>query len=199
MKLKLNSFGILCVLLTPTVSFRQKNGPTPAEECRLITAADLVDAKAPAFTNYRTTVRQAISTAKLDLTSNPIARTYRTVLRLEMAEGPNFAGHFRVAFWGCGASCAMFAVVDLKTGKVITAKEFTSVLGTHLAADDFLPGTGSNGWGFRYERDSNLLVVLGDPDEDESRSGAYYFVLQGERLRLVHTTPVHKNCEKLKP
>ena len=104
-----------------------------------------------------------------------------------------------MAIWGCGTSCAMFAVVNLKTGRVITARELATVLGTHLAADDFLPGTGSDGWGFRFKKDSKLLVVIGDPDEHESRSGAYYFVLQSDRLRLVHITHVHKNCENAKP
>jgi hypothetical protein len=89
----------------------------------------------------------------------------------------------------------MFAVINLNTGRVITSKEFKSVLGTYLYANDFLPGTESDGWGFRYKKDSNLLVVIGDPDEDESRSGAYYFVLQNDRLRLIHTTIVRKNCE----
>jgi hypothetical protein len=88
----------------------------------------------------------------------------------------------------------MFAVIDLKTGKVVTAREFATVSGIHLAADDFLPGTASDGWGFRYKRNSSLLVVLGDPDEDESRSGAYYFVVQGETLRLIHTTRVNEDC-----
>jgi len=116
-----------------------------------------------------------------------------------MAEGANFAGHYRVAFWGCGASCAMFAVVNLITGRVITPKEFATVVGIHLAADDFLSGTASSGWGFRFKNDSNLLVALGAPDEDESRSGAYYFLLEGEKLRLVHTTRINKNCENAKP
>jgi hypothetical protein len=199
MNMKPNRLWILCVLLTPVAAFSQKDGPTPAEECRFITAADLADSKAPAFADYSTRERGTISTAKLDLTSNPIARMYRTVLRQEMTEGPNFAGHYRVAFWGCGTSCAMFAVVNLKTGRVITAKEFKSVLGTLLYADDFLPGTDTDGWGFRYKKDSNLLVVIGDPDEDESRSGAYYFVLQNDRLRLIHTTRVRKSCENVKP
>jgi hypothetical protein len=52
----------------------------------------------------------------------------------------------------------MFAVIDLKTGKVVTAREFATVSGIHLAADDFLPGTASDGWGFRYKRNSSLLV-----------------------------------------
>jgi hypothetical protein len=193
--MKLNRFCILCALLTPAATFSQKDGPTPTEECRLITAADLADSKAPVFADYPTTARGTISATKLDLMSNPTARTYRTVLRLEMAEGPNFDGHYRVAFWGCGSSCAMFAVINLNTGRVITSKEFKSVLGTYLYANDFLPGTESDGWGFRYKKDSNLLVVIGDPDEDESRSGAYYFVLQNDRLRLIHTTIVRKNCE----
>jgi len=93
----------------------------------------------------------------------------------------------------------MFAVVDLKTGRVMTTREFSAVSGVHLAADDFLRGTKSDGWGFRYKNDSFLLVVLGAPDEGESKTGAYYFVLQGERLHLIHTTRVSKNCENVKP
>jgi len=68
-----------------------------------------------------------------------------------------------------------------------------------MAVDDFLPSTDSDDWGFRYKRGSTLLVVMGARDEDESREGAYYFVLKGERLRPVHSTVVKKNCENLKP
>jgi hypothetical protein len=199
MNSSLNYIRLLCVLMTPMAAFGQTDEPTPAEKCRLITAFDLTDAKAPGFREYPTTAIEVVSTPKLDMQSNQIARKYRTVLRQEIAEGPNYAGHYRVAFWGCGSSCAMFAVVDLKTGTVITAREFTSVSGLHLAADDFLPGTESDGWGFRYKKDSSLLVVLGAPDETESRAGAYYFLLQGERLRLIHTTRVKKICREARP
>jgi hypothetical protein len=145
MNLKLKHIGILCALLAPTTVFCQKDGPTPAEQCRLITAADLSDPKAPTFGEYPTPSQEVVSTPRLELKSNPIARTYRTVLRQEITKGPNYAGHYRVAFWGCGTSCAVFAVVDLKTGRVITAREFTRVSGVYLAADDFLPGTASFG------------------------------------------------------
>lgn len=197
--LKLNRIPILCILLISTAAFGQKDNLTPAEECRFVTAADLSDPKAPSFKNYPADTKEVVPSSKLNLTSNPFARKYRTVLRQEMAKGPNYAGYYRVAFWGCGTSCAMFAVVDLKNGTVITTREFSAVSGVYLAADDFLRGTRSDSWGFRYENDSSLLVVLGAPDEDESRAGAYYFVLQGERLQLIHTTRVSKNCEKLKP
>jgi hypothetical protein len=33
------------------------------------------------------------------------ARRYRSVLRAEAREGPNFNGHYRVASWGCGTNC----------------------------------------------------------------------------------------------
>jgi hypothetical protein len=46
------------------------------------------------------------------------AHRYRTVLREEAREGPNFNGHFRVASWGCGTNCIEWAVIDLETGKV---------------------------------------------------------------------------------
>jgi len=46
------------------------------------------------------------------------AHRYRSVLREEAREGPNFNGHFRVASWGCGTNCIEWAVIDLETGKV---------------------------------------------------------------------------------
>jgi hypothetical protein len=49
-----------------------------------------------------------------------------------------------------------------------------------------------------FTKDSRLLVVLGDLDEDESREGAFYFVLDHERLRLIHSTQVKKSCENLR-
>jgi hypothetical protein len=197
--LKLNCIAILCMSLVSAAAFGQKDGLTPAEECRFITAADLSDPKAPSFDNYATKTQEVIPNRKLDLASNPVAKTYRTVLRQEIAKGPNYAGHYRVAVWGCGTSCAMFAVVNLKTGRVMTTREFSAVSGVHLAAEDFLRGTKSDSWAVRYKNDSSLLVVLGAPDEDDSRAGSYYFALQGERLRLIHTTRAIKNCESVKP
>jgi hypothetical protein len=198
-RMKLNRIAILCMLLISTAAFAQRDDLTPAEECRFVTSADLSDPKAPSFKNYPADPKEVVLDPKLDLTSNPIARMYRTVLRQEIAKGPNFAGHYRVASWGCGTSCAMFAVVDLKTGRVMTTREFFALSGDYLAADDFLRGTKSDDWGFRYKNDSSLLVVLGAPNEDESKAGAYYFILQGERLRLIHTTRVVKKCEDVKP
>jgi hypothetical protein len=184
---KLKYIAITCAFFLPISIFGQKDGPTPVEECRFIKSADLVDSKAPNYRDYPSQGQAEVRNAKLDLTSNPIAKTYRTVLRLAMAEGPNFAGHYRVAIWGCGSSCAMFAVINLKTGRVMTAKDLAYVSTVRLATDD-------DGGGILFKANSALLVVMGDPEEDESRAGAYYFVLQNEHLKLIHKTRVIKNC-----
>jgi len=195
--MKPNWIALLCAPLLAAVSYCRQEDLSPAQKCRYITAADLADPKAPAFQTYPAKKEQINTIPRLDLTSNPIARTFRTVLRNQMAEGPNYAGHYRLAFWGCGSSCLMFAVVNLQNGKVITQEHIKSVDGVLLAADDFLSATESEVWAFRYKADSSLLVVLGAPDEDDSKKGAYYFVLKGETLRLIHATRVNKNCKNL--
>lgn len=45
-------------------------------------------------------------------------RLYRTRLREAAQEKPNFAGHYILTAWGCGAGCLMGAVIDANTGKV---------------------------------------------------------------------------------
>ncbi|HEV1994326.1 MAG TPA: hypothetical protein VGR03_08350 [Candidatus Acidoferrum sp.] len=183
------------VLLLTTASSSPQETQSTSGDCRIITRADLADPNAPVFEAYRVTNRQGVSKPKLDLTSNPIAKTYRTVLRRDIVEGPNYAGHYRVVVWGCGSSCAMFAVVNLKTGRVITPKSFSAVSEVHVLADDFLQDTESKSWVVRFKRNSKLLVAIGALDEDDDREGAFYFLLEGESLRLIHSTVVKKNCD----
>jgi len=45
-------------------------------------------------------------------------RTFRTIIR-EGAKSPvEFAGHYTVPRWGCGAGCVAFVIVDSITGRV---------------------------------------------------------------------------------
>ena len=46
------------------------------------------------------------------------SRLFRTELRRQAATGPNFAGHFTLARWGCGAGCVDVAVIDAISGDV---------------------------------------------------------------------------------
>jgi hypothetical protein len=176
------------------------DSPSAFDKCRMVTTEDVIDKGAPTFATYRVTSPETVENPNLNLNSNPTARMYRTVLRSEIAKGPNFAGHYRVAVWGCGSSCSMFAVVNLITGRVITPEGFSHTSGVHFGVDNqkAFPESQRDYWLLGFTKDSRLLVVLGDLDEDESREGAFYFVLDHERLRLIHSTPVKKNCENLR-
>ena len=194
--MKLN-YAYFAFLFAPVFFVPHQQYGTPFEKCRMVTLLDLADPKAPRFADYSVPVAQRTADAKLDLKSSPIAREYRTLLRRELANGPNFAGHYRVAVWGCGTSCAMFAVIDTLTGRVIVPDGFSHTSGVYFDVNErkLLPESQSEYGLFAFRKDSRLLAILGDIDEDERREGAFYFVLDGEKLKLIHTTAVKKDCE----
>ena len=43
---------------------------------------------------------------------------YRTRLHEAAQQRPDFAGHYVLALWGCGAECLMGAAVDVRSGRV---------------------------------------------------------------------------------
>jgi hypothetical protein len=47
-------------------------------------------------------------------------RMFKTNLTNASKKPPNFAGHYRIAYWGCGSACAAGALVDLQTGRCIS-------------------------------------------------------------------------------
>jgi len=200
--MKSSYFSVVLVVLCASALLQgQKNDePSAFDKCRFVTNADLTDKQAPTFDAYRVTSQETVENPKLDLASNPAARMYRTTLREQIAQGPNFAGHYRVAVWGCGSSCSSFAVVNLSTGRVITPEGFSHTSGVYFGVDNqkLFPGSQKDYWLLGFRNDSKLLVVLGDLDEDESREGAFYFLLDHEHLRLIHSTAVKKDCENLR-
>jgi hypothetical protein len=182
-------------LLLALISFGQE--ASQAKRFCFVGRGDLVDPSAPRFDLYPAKLYPPFLPAKLNLRSNPIAKMYRTVIREQMQEGPNFAGQYRVAVWGCGTSCAQFAVVNLKTGGVITADGIHNISGVDFAANDFLPNTDSRDVAFRFNKNSRLLVVIGALNEDDSKEGAFYYLLKGQQLHLVHKTIAARNtCQE---
>jgi hypothetical protein len=94
-------------------------------------------AQRPSFDDFHVTVEQ-VARPRLDFSSNPIARRYRTVLREAIRAGPNFAGHFALAEWGCGSPCGVFAIVDLKSGAVFHDPELINSRGLDFKIDSRL-------------------------------------------------------------
>lgn len=120
------------------------------------------------------------------------ARRFRTVLRDGAAARPNFAGHFTVVAWGCGASCTTAAIVDARTGNVSFPDALRAISAVHVAdpADPLVSGYNS----LRFRRDSRLLIVLGAPGEDDARDGVSYLAWRGTAMRLLRFVPRDRMC-----
>ncbi len=115
------------------------------------------------------------------------AREFRTMLRKSSLEPPNFAGHYTIAVWGCGSSCTDFGIIDRHSGRVFFDRRLRGISGVYVGSepDGIQPAFNL----LRFERDSRLLVVLGAPNEDESRDGVTFLRWTGEtllQLRFVH-------------
>jgi hypothetical protein len=108
------------------------------------------------------------------------ARRYRTVIREGAREGPNFAGHYTVVTWGCGAGCVQFAVVDAKTGVVYSPRFYVA------ARVRFDEETQQPDEPLQFRIDSKLLIVSGSPNE--KNEGVYYYSWDGRRLALIKST-----------
>jgi hypothetical protein len=112
------------------------------------------------------------------------ARLYRTVIRDEFTQPANFAGHYRVAIWGCGTDCRNFAIVDKYTGATYTmpgVQAIAGVMGNDDERVDFRPG-------------SRLLIVAGcfndDCDDSSAKAARFFYEWTGTRLRQIGTCPL---------
>jgi hypothetical protein len=133
--------------------------------------------QSPNFQDFAVTNIFKGKPATVDLSSNFQACDYRTELRRQAAEGPDFAGHYKIAIWGCGTSCAQFGIVDSQTGRVYFPPELTYVTWTGYEGTNF---------GLQYRIDSKLLILYGSPEE-KPQIGTFYYVWQTNTLRLVCT------------
>jgi hypothetical protein len=98
-------------------------------------------------------------------------RRYATQLREAQKHPVDFAGHFVMASWGCGAGCVMAAAIDAPTGAV-TMLPFT-VSDWPLDVTEPLS----------YRKDSSLLVIRGS--RSEKGNGTYYYDFDGKAFRLL--------------
>lgn len=99
------------------------------------------------------------------------SRQYATMLRDASRGKPNFAGHFILASWGCGASCTMSAAIDAKTGAV-TWLPFTVCCWEANISEPL-----------EFRPDSRLLIVHGS--RDEQGSGVHYYNFDGRRFSEI--------------
>ena len=77
------------------------------------------------------------------------SRQYASTLRAAAQGTPNFAGHYILATWGCGASCVTGAAIDARTG-VVAWLPFTVCCWAAPISEPL-----------EFRRNSNLLVIHG--------------------------------------
>jgi len=164
---------------------------------------------APAFDRYAVPVARVKHAPRVRLNSK-LARLYRTQFRdaakLGAKTGANFAGHYRLASWGCGTGCLSWGVVDLKTGRVAFDKSMFTLQNAHI---DFSREKEDGDYAsvrrafyefgvLLYRPDSSLLMTLGQPNEDEERDGMAFYHWTGKSFRKIAFTPAIKLCKKPK-
>ena len=151
--------------------------------CYPITLDDVAQLNPPTFAQYPA-ARVDLKPSKVDIASNPLARRFRTMIRMQAPKGPNFAGHYTIAYWGCGVACIRFAIIDAATGTVYSPPQrLKYVTADHVSFGPNEPR--ENLPGLRYEVDSRLLIVLGAPNEDDAREGIAYYQWTGKSLQPV--------------
>lgn len=59
--------------------------------------------------------------APIDFENSNLSKVgeFKTAISEAVAKGPNFAGKYTVAQWGCGTGCQGHAVVNVESGKII--------------------------------------------------------------------------------
>ena len=123
----------------------------------------------PKFEDYRVNQRYQGKNANPVLTRDD--RQFRTRIREGAREKVNFAGHYVLTVWGCGASCLMGVVIDGRTGRVYWIP-FTICC---WPLDVLEP--------LEFHLDSRLIVFTGS--RNEKGQGVYYYKFNGSRFVLL--------------
>ena len=116
------------------------------------------------------------------------AYLYRTMINEGARLGPNFAGHYTIIRIGCGAATTCVAIADAKNGEVNFPPELKTV-------EALLVDTGNLDVSvLNYRRYSNLLIVVGSPNELINRAGVSYYQWESGKLSLIRFVPAAKIC-----
>jgi hypothetical protein len=112
------------------------------------------------------------------------ANLFHTRLREAAARGPNFAGRYTLAEWGCGSACIQIALIDDESGTVYEGPFDTLI---YDVPANYADGANPHVVGFQplvYRLNSRLLVVHGCPEQGTDCRVYYYEWVHGQ-FRLL--------------
>jgi hypothetical protein len=105
---------------------------------------------------------------------------FRTVIRKGAKSPVQFASHYTVPQFGCGAGCSSFYIVDSITGRVYDGFGISDLPGTWLEKQ-----SGDPPLRIQFTASSRLLKINGCPNEHDC--GFYdYVMVDGKGLKLVN-------------
>jgi hypothetical protein len=79
------------------------------------------DSSLPALSDYSTSSVYNGSIAPVDFSTNEQAEEFRTqIVNGVESNGVNFAGYYSVVTWGCGTGCQSSAIIDVRTGEIVS-------------------------------------------------------------------------------
>ncbi len=116
----------------------------------------------------------------------PREHAYRTVIRAAARKGPNFAGHYTLAQWGCGSPCLGFVIIDARSGAIYDPGITVGCADKDgLAAEiDFKPS-------------SRIIAATGVSEtavsSEEAECGTDYYLWDGKQLAHLHFEPWPKS------
>jgi hypothetical protein len=112
----------------------------------------------------------------------------RESVELQAEDGPNFAGRFTLARWGCDTGCFRIVVIDAPTGKLFRDMPFATLdIGYDHDTEEHKYG------GLSFRAASNLLVAEGCFDGVTSAKpdcARRYYRWDGMKFALLHSAPV---------
>ena len=140
----------------------------------------------PRFEDYPVNEALPGTPPNLKLTT-PSERMFRTNLTRAAKEPPNFAGHYRVTYWGCGSVCSAGALIDLQTGIVSPpplAKPNGSGWERWIECTACFDGANNE-----FHLNSRLMIVRCGQNYSERLKknipDTYYFLWEGNQFRLL--------------
>ncbi len=127
---------------------------------------------APTFGEYHESVAKLKANAKPKLVSSQ-ERQFKTKIIEASRQRVNFAGHYVLSSFGCGASCIMSFALDKKSGEVAWLP-FTVCCWDNVKVD---------AEPISYKKDSRLVIITGS--RNEQGKGVYYYEIKDVKFVLV--------------
>jgi hypothetical protein len=117
-------------------------------------------------------------------------KLFRTMIRQGARSKVEFAGHYTVPRWGCGAGCSDFVIVDSISGRI-----YDGFATADFPLEWFDEHSGTTMERVEFRPESRLFKINGCPSERDC--GFYdYEMVDGEGLKLVRKELLPKNISR---